>query len=245
MKNAIITYNWLNLGYQEAFEKVIVPRLDFLAKKWDAELIVCNKFNNNLLNENTHKDHEFMHHYNKSFVLKDVVGNFKKTLCIDADIVVSRKMPNVFELYEDGYFYAVLDGANGDEYCFHRTEEMIASQAMLGSINWTHGYYNVGFMIVEKQHQKIFDDENYKMFFRYSDQTKINYYLRKYKIPHRPLSREYNSMPINCTDLKISPQIVTLLPPDIISKNVYAAHAAAVPIEIKNDYIFKLNFLMP
>lgn len=243
MKNAIITYLWQNLSYKEAFDRVVLPRLDFLAKKWDAELIVSNKFNDNLKNENWPEGYE-LNQYNKSLILKDLVGNFNRSLCIDADIVLSREIPNIFEMYENGYFYAVLDGCEGDKYCFHRVEEMIASQAMLGSINWTYGYYNVGFMLLEKEHKIIFEDENYKMFLSFSDQTKINYYLRKYKIPHRNLSRKYNSMAINSINSMFSPKNVNLVPPDILSKDVYAAHAAAIPKEIKNDYIFRLDTLM-
>jgi lipopolysaccharide biosynthesis glycosyltransferase len=243
MKTAIITYYWSDLSYKEAFDKVVIPRLDFLAKKWNSELIVCNNFNENIKNENWPQDYE-LNKYNKCFILKELVGKFDKVLCIDSDIVLSKEMPNIFQIYEDGYFYAVLDGAKGDQYCFHRIEEMIACQAMLGSINWTYGYYNTGFMILEKEHKIIFQDENYKIFLNFSDQTKINYYLRKYKIPHRSLSKEYNSMAINCIDSKLSPKIVNLVPPDILSHNVYAAHAAAIPKEIKNDYIFRLDALM-
>lgn len=244
MKNAIVTYNWNNNSYQEAFDKVVIPRLEFLARKWNVELIISNSFNEDLKKENWPIDYE-LNKYNKFFILKDVLSKFDKVLAIDADMVLSKNMPNIFEMYENGYFYAVLDGRQGDQYCFHRTEEMIASQAMLGSVNWTHGYYNVGFMLMEKKHKIIFEDENYKIFLRFSDQTKINYYLRKYKIPHRPLSREYNSMAINSLESNLSPKEIDLVTPDILSKNVYAAHAAAIPKEIKNDYIFRLDNLMP
>ena len=243
MKTAIVTYHWFEPSYKEAFNKVVIPRLDYLAKKWNAELIIENRIDENLKNENWPENYE-LNQYNKSLILKNIIGKFDKTLCIDADMVVSRKMPNIFEIYEDGYFYAVLDGAEGDQYCFHRVEEMIASQAMLGSINWTHGYYNAGFMMVEKNHKIIFDDENYKIFFSFSDQTKINYFLRKHKIPHRPLPRQYNSMAINCIRSRLSPKVVNLVPPDILSKDVYVAHAAAIPKEIKNDYMFRLDMLI-
>lgn len=243
MKTAIVTCLWNNISYKEAFDKVIIPRLNFLAKKWDSELIISNKFDEKIKNENWPQDYE-LNKYNKISILKDILNNFDKILCIDSDVVMSRETPNIFEIYENGYFYAVLDGSEGDQYCFHRVEEMIASQSMLGSINWTHGYYNSGFMILEKNHKIIFEDENYKIFFRFSDQTKINYYLKKYKIPHRALTKKYNSMAINCLESKLSPMVVTLVTPDILSKDVYAAHAAAIPSDIKNDYIFRLDNLM-
>ena len=56
---------------------------------------------------------------------------------------------------------------------------MIASQALLGTINWTYGYYNTGLMLLENQHYKIFEDCDYKVMFRFTDQTKINYYLQQ------------------------------------------------------------------
>jgi hypothetical protein len=243
MKNAIVTYNWSNTSYEEAFNKVVVPRLQFLAKKWGAELIISNYFHEEIRNENWPNDYE-LNQYNKSFILKDVVKKFDRTLCVDADMVLSRETPNVFEIFPQKYFYAVLDGAEGDKYCFNRVEEMIASQAMLGNINWTYGYYNVGLMLLDKMHAKIFEDQNYKIFLRYSDQTKINYFLQKYKFAHKNLSRQFNSMAINSIESTISPHAVTLVSPDVLAKNTYAAHAAAIPSDIRNDYIFKLDILM-
>jgi hypothetical protein len=143
------------------------------------------------------------------------------------------------------YFYAVLDAADGDKYCFHRMEEMVASQALLGSINWGHGYYNTGLMLLENQHSKIFEDCNYKMLFRFTDQTKINYYLRKYNFLHKNLSKQFNSMAINSITSKCTPSNTSLVTPEILAKDCWVAHAAAIPNNLRNDYIFKLDLLMP
>lgn len=246
MRNAIVTYNWLNIAHQEAFDKAVVPRLEFLAKKWNVELVISNYFEPDIKNENWPIGYE-LNQYNKSFILKEVVKKYDRVLCVDSDMILSREMPNIFDLYPTGFFYAVLDGANGDKYCFHRADEMMAVQSMLGSINWTYGYYNAGFMLMENQHAKIFEDSNYKMFLRFSDQTKINYFLRKYNFPHKNLSRQFNSMAINSNDIEsqFSSLTVNLVPPEVLAKNVWVAHAAAIANELRNDYIFKLNILMP
>jgi hypothetical protein len=51
-------------------------------------------------------------------------------------------------------------------------------------------------------------------------------------------------MAINCIESKVSPMTVNLVTPDVLCKVVYAAHAAAIPSDIKNDYIFRLDNLM-
>lgn len=244
MKKTIITYNWLKTSYQEAFEKVVLPRMEFLAKKWDVELIVSDKLNPEIKNQNLHQS-SHLYHYNKLFILKDLIKKFDRVLCVDGDMVLSREMPNIFEMYPMNYFYAVLDACNGDEYCFHRNDEMIASQALLGTINWTYGYYNTGLMLLENQHSKIFEDCDYKVMFQFTDQTKINYYLRKYNFLHKNLSRQFNSMAINSIDAKESPLMINLVTPEILSKNCWVAHAAAISDDLRNDYIFKLDLLMP
>jgi len=244
MKKAIVTYNWLKTSYQEAFEKVVLPRMEFLAKKWNVELIVSTALNPEIKNENLDQD-DHLYHYNKLFILKDLVKKFDRILCVDGDMVLSKKMPNIFEMYPMNYFYAVLDAADGDKYCFHRMEEMVASQALLGSINWGHGYYNTGLMLLENQHSKIFEDCNYKMLFRFTDQTKINYYLRKYNFLHKNLSKQFNSMAINSITSKCTPSNTSLVTPEILAKDCWVAHAAAIPNNLRNDYIFKLDLLMP
>jgi len=243
MQNAIITYNWDNILYKEAFDKVIIPRLEFLSKKFEAELIISNSSNPNVKNYLL-EDKNFKNKYNKLYSLKNLVSKFDRSLCIDPYVVLSRNMPNIFEIFLPEYFYAVLDSADGDENCFHRAEEMIASQSILGSLGWSNGYYNTSLMLLNSTHSKIFEDENYKIFFKLFDETKINYFLRKNNFLHKHLPRQFNSHSFNVQKSHYTEMNYNIIPPEILSANSYAVNTGYIQEEVKNDYIFKLDILM-
>lgn len=243
MQNAIITYNWDDLSYQQAFEKVVIPRLEYLSKKFGAELIISNTSNPNIKN-NFPEDKNFRNKYNKLYALKNLVSKFDRSLCIDPCVVLAKNMPNIFDIFLPEYFYAVLDGAEGDENCFHRMEEMIASQAILGSIGWSNGYYNTALMILNNTHSKIFEDENYKIYFKLFEETKINYFLRKYNFNHKNLPRQFNSHAFNILRSNNTEMNTNIILPEVLAANTYAVNTSYLQEEIKNDYIFKLDLIM-
>jgi len=244
MKKAIITHSPQDSFYTEAFEKVIVPRLEYLSKKYEAELIISNSINPEIKKEQVTNPEFYTRYlkYNKCFILKNLIKQFDRSLYIDPFTVISKKMPNIFDLFIQDNFYAVLDAPPFDKLCEARIEEMIASQAILGSLSWYHTYYNTSFMLLNSNHYKLFEDSEYKMPFKCFDQTKINYYLNKYKFPHVNLPREFNSNMFNNSDTSLS--INGLCPPEILAKNCYIVNTDHVPNDFKNDYIFKLDILL-
>lgn len=243
MQKAIITYNWDDILYKDAFHKVIIPRLESLSKKFEAELIISNTKHPSLEKDSFH-DINFINKYNKLHSLKQLVPKFDRSLCIDPFVVVSKNMPNIFEIFLSDYFYAVLDGSDGDKNCFHRMEEMIASQAILGSLNWSYGYYNTSVMLLNNNHGRIFEDQNDKIFFRLFEETKINYYLRKNNFEHKKLSRQFNSHAFNSVKSKFTDINNNIIPPEILAQDAYAVNTFHIQEEIKNDYIFKLDTIM-
>ena len=244
MKKAIITYSPQDTSYSEAFEKVVVPRLEYLAKKWETELIISNTINPKIKIEQLNNSQFYPQYlnYNKSFILKSLINKFDRVLYLDPFMVVSRTILNIFDLYIPDNFYAVLDASVFDKPCHSKTEEMVAVQAILGSINWFNTYYNTSFMLLNSEHHKIFEDDEYKIFLKGFSHTKINYYLNKYKFPHTILSREFNSSLINIADHSAS--INGMCPPEVLAKNSYIVNTDHISSEFKNDYIFKLNSIM-
>ena len=241
-KTAILTSFWDGPEKEfDFFPKAVRPRLEYLSKEWGAELIVEENLDEEI------KRNKLNPWVQKSKNIKKYLNVFDRVLYLDSDCVVSRKTPNVFEIFPKGYLYAVLDGAKDDPNCFARCEEMIQIQAYFGSIDWTYGYYNAGVILVEKDHHYIFKD-NLRCNTPYGDQGLFNYFLRKYGFPHKNLGRNYNSMSINILD-PIYPPFKGLYPPEDISRGVYIAHAAGVGLIFgnveKNNYIHKLNLLMP
>lgn len=244
MQRAIITYNWTHISYGEAFEKVIIPRLESLSKKLEAELVISNSKNPIFKEYDSIEDYNIINQYNKSYALKNLVSKFERSLCIDPSIIVSKKIPNFFEMFSLDNFYAILDGNNGDENCFHRFQEIANIQSILGSAAWSYGYYDTSLMLLKKDHSKIFQDHNDKICFNVREETKINYLLRKNGFSHQKISKQFNSNALNVVDSKNTIENRNIFPPEILSNNAYAVNVAHFPDEIKNDYIFKLDSIM-
>ena len=221
-----------------------MPRLESFSRKCEAELIISNAINPEIKKEqltNPMFYDQFLN-YNKCFILKNLIKQYDRSIYVDPFIVISKETPNIFDVYVPENFYATLDAPHFDKICQIRIEEMIASQAILGSINWSYTYYNTSFMLLNKDHYKIFEDTEYRMPFRCFDQTKINYYLNKYKFSHIALPREFNSNMINNIDPFLSKN--GLCPPEVLSKNCYIVNTDHIANDFKNDYIFKLDMLM-
>lgn len=240
-KIGVLTSFWDGPDKQfDFFEKAVLPRLEYISNQWKAELVIETEFSDFVKLNNLHP------WVQKSLNIKKHLKKFDRLLYLDSDCVVSKKIPNIFEMFPKGFLYAVLDGAKHNDNCFNRCEEMYQLQAYFGSINWTHGYYNAGVILMEKEHEYIFKD-NLKCHTPYGDQGIFNYFLRKYGFPHKNLGRAYNSMSINVIDPEYPPN-KGLYPPEDISKNAYIAHAAGIGLVFgnkeKNDYIHKLNLLM-
>lgn len=239
---AILTSYWDGQDRNfDFFDKAVKPRFEYIAKKWGADLIIETEFSDFIKRNNLN------HWVQKSLNIKKHLKNYSRILYLDNDCVVSRKTPNMFEMFPEGNLYAVLDGSANDENCFNRSEEMYQIQAYFGSINWTYGYYNAGVILMEHQHHYIFKN-NLRCHTLYGDQGLFNYFLRKYGFPHKNLGRNYNSMSVNVINPQLPP-FKGLYTPEDIARGVYISHAAGVGAifggKEKNDYIHKLNLLMP
>jgi lipopolysaccharide biosynthesis glycosyltransferase len=241
MKTAILVCDWSN-PIHSTFNSVVIPRLEYISKKWNSSLIKVNDLPDFIKNKKWDIKYE-LNKYAKLFYIEKYCKEYDRILYIDSDCVVSRDSPNMFEIFEEGYVYAALDSYDGDQNCFHRANEMISSQSFFGSINWTNGYYNSGVILIDRIHHYIF---KYKqdVFLNFSDQTWFNYFLRKYGFKHRPLPRTFNSFCMNNIIGSTSPFAASPLFPEIIAEKSFIAHAAGVEEKLKNDYIFKLDQIM-
>lgn len=229
MNNAVITCAWGELP--DYWYNIVLPRLEFISNKWNVKLHIIN----------TELENIDCKMYNK-IQIGEVCKQYDRIFYMDNDCVISRNCPNVFETFEEGIFYAVLDSSLNDLECKNRIEEIKYSQEKFGNINWNSGYYNAGVFLCDKIHSKIW--ENFvSTDFVYTDQTWINYFLRKYKFKHSALDKIYNSMGINT--IKTNDIIQGGIEiPERIAKNVYIAHAAGVHTFLKNYFIEKFDEVM-
>jgi|GEM_PF-6246176 len=231
MNNAIVTCAWGELP--DYWYNIVLPRFKFISNKWNVNFHIIDTELENINNKM----------YNK-IQIGEVCKQYDRIFYIDNDCVISRDTPNIFETFKKGKFYGVLDSTIHDTDCQNRISEIKYSQEKFGNINWNVGYYNAGIFLCDKEHSKIWENFVFVNFI-HTDQTWINYFLRKYKFDHEAISKKYNSMGIN-TIKNDSKEILygAIDLPERICKAVYIAHAAGVPNFLKNYYIEKFDEAM-
>ena len=177
---------------------------DYSIKSWE---YWCKKNNVNLfLMEDPVVDMSEMHIIWQRYFLFDMLDhneiNYNQILMVDADTIIHPDAPNFFKETEDKYCLVHDDGSydwilrgmeHYKKYVF--TDEWFEF--------WKYG--NSGFQIVNEKHRPFFDEMR-KFYFENkhniqsiqdkwgigTDQTPLNYMLRRYIIDIKLLSYEYN-----------------------------------------------------
>lgn len=143
--------------------------------------------------------------WNKSMIFHLLDSNdidYDRILYVDADTIVHPDMPNIFEIYDLGYFYGVQNFGSMDwvirsieNYSHHMFNDYIFS--------WTQ-YINTGVMLFDKSHKKLFNwliDLNDKNYLKLRDAEKlgvgkdqpvINFGIHLNDIKLKLLPYEYN-----------------------------------------------------
>lgn len=149
--------------------------------------------------------------------------DFERCLILDADLIISRLTPNIFNEYPDrNAIYMALDGRPGDSKAHNRLGDIVALQAFWGSLGWTSTYHNAGVILCDSSHHDIFRGWKPVCPMMWPDQSNINYLARLLQIPINDLNPRWNRFSLNSghdTNTKASMEaIVNTLP--------WIAHAA-------------------
>lgn len=214
MKRQIVT---VSCQLPEWFEKHSLPRMEESSKRWDANLVVIKP----------EKPIGLL----AKMSLVDAVQNADRTLFVDSDVLISRECVNPFETFPQGHFYACADAPHGDQLHWGRANEMILSQAMLGSVRWTQGYFNTGVMVCDRQHAGAWANFVYAPF-AFPEQTFTNYRARMLGYSIRFLSWEWNAMEINT-------------PKDKKQSDGFMPHAAGIYGDARAKWIEEMDKVLP
>lgn len=170
--------------------------------------------------------------------IRPVVHEFERTLVIDADVVISREAPNIFDSFpKTGNVRMALDAKPGDEIGWNRIDDIVAIQAMCGGVRWTKRYYNAGVVLCDRMHTLVWDHWVDFVPEMWPDQANINYFAHKY-YRVEALPREWNSFGMNNGFLTN--------PPDALIKIAHGSHIAhAAGFADRDSAIRKLDELMP
>lgn len=137
------------------------------------------------------------------FKLLEASGiDYNRILYVDADTIVHPDMPNIFDQFEEGYFYGVRNFGSMDWVI--RSIENYSDQVFHDvGLDWEK-YINTGVMLFDKSHKEFFNNicefnELNEGLLRQTeklgvgkDQPVINFLLEHYNIKRRYLPYEYN-----------------------------------------------------
>lgn len=129
--------------------------------------------------------------YWAKFIIKDYLAHYDRVIYLDLDTIILAHCPNLFEVVPRDMFAALVEDDFGNDL----SEEILDIQNRLGDLNWRRGYFNVGVMVMSREHRDIFSlEKGVQGGAKYPEQTLMNYNLRKYGIPLFKLSHRFNHM---------------------------------------------------
>ena len=154
----------------------------------------------------------------EKFQLYEILEQYNRIIYLDADIILSPHLNNLFDVVPYDMIGAVYDNrfnipqfSEDDEHENAHLQDMIDIQNILGNINWIDGYINTGVLVCSDIHRDIFKNPYLQIGLsrQYYEQTLLNYNIYKLQYPVFPLDRKYNGMIINgftCEDVNyVSP----------------------------------------
>jgi hypothetical protein len=231
-KRAIIT---IAKNLPAWFGECVLPRMEHYAEKCGAELVVI-------------EPPEWDGLWTLQCTAK-YVQQHDRSLVIDADVVISREAPSIFDAYSSGKVYMANDAEPGDVDCYRQHGIITNMQAILGPLGWVSGYGNAGVILCGWNHRSLWEWWTDLPPFYLVDQANINYRLR-HLYPRDEigvLGREWNSFGLNTPFSRVQePMGYNELwrVPDIC-KDAWIAHAAGFVGEDRDAAIRRMNELMP
>ena len=178
---------------------------EYSIKSWRA---YCKKYGHqHMMLEDPIQDLDYMGIIWQRYFLFDLLDandvEYDQILMVDADTIIHPDAPDVFEL-TDGKWSGVYDTGNFDWIC--RTVENYNLHLFPDEKPFSvYNYFNSGFQIINKTHRPFFDtmrqfyDDNaekirwcQKTFMVGTDQTPLNYMLRRENIARTVLPHKWN-----------------------------------------------------
>jgi hypothetical protein len=162
----------------------VKPRFTHYANKCGAELVVISPpvWNGMMTRQ----------------ITADYVMKYDRSLVLDADTVISRDAPSIFDVHPAGKVYMASDSEPGDPDADRQHWLMVHLQAICGPIGWTKGYGNAGVILCDWNHSDLWREWVDLPSGYCPDQANLNYRLRR-KRPEAVglLGREWNSFGLN------------------------------------------------
>lgn len=171
-------------------------------------------------------------HWHKIYVL-DLLDEYDRSAVVDNDIVIHPNCPDFFEMVPENKVGVVIDDSNYDW--------IIRSVEAYGTILKNEfdifEYFNSGFIVLSKEHRKMYDqvkefvEDNYdklnsiqKKYGVGRDQTPLNYLLRQFGAEFHFLSKKFNLQNLPSKEM---------LDPEVLYERAYIYHYNSIPREVR------------
>jgi len=121
-----------------------LPIQKMWAKKWGADYMVL---------DDPAYSRRAMWCY-RTLIFYDLFEEYDRILYLDADLIINKSCPNIFDIVPYDTIGAVLEdkGSRRKE----RLDRIKRTKAHLGDIDWQEGFFNMGVYIVSKVHRDMF-----------------------------------------------------------------------------------------
>ncbi len=160
-KRAVIT---MASGLPAWFDEIVLPRMMDYAKRCDAELVILSPEWKGMLTRQC---------------TRPEVRKHGRSLVLDADVIISRNAPNIFEAHPEGLVYMASDSEVEDPDAIRQFPLMVAAQAVCGPIGWCRDYGNSGVILCDWKHSTLWDGWCQFPDNTCIDQINLNYRLRQ------------------------------------------------------------------
>lgn len=167
----------------KGYTEITLPLIEKKAKEWGADFKLLTK------DSTCPSDGRF--HF-RILELYNLLDEYDRILNLDADILITDKCPNPFEVIDEDKIGTNLEDKGSRRGARHNTMRQV--QAQWGNIGWTEGYINTGFFMVSKMHKPIFEDLG-KFWTGFGfDDVQLGYQIKKNGFKFQPLDYTWNHM---------------------------------------------------
>jgi len=125
--------------------------------------------------------------------VRDILEDYDRVLCLDADMLVNKDIPNIFEIVPEdmiGSIYEDKGSRRGD-----RHQKIAGVQRTWGNVGWKENYTNAGTFVLSAMHRDIFLPHNDQYWLGWgSADIHMSYNIHKYGFKVMELEYKWNHM---------------------------------------------------
>jgi hypothetical protein len=133
-------------------------------------------------------------HWEK-FQILDFLGSYDRVLYVDADVLIRKSCPNLFDIVPETHLGVFNEAPFVDDRGYGI--QKCAEDYNCKDFKWDRKYYNTGVMVVSRYHRSIFRKPE-KEIFNFYEQSYINLQIQRLKPSIFELDYKFNRM--SCMD---------------------------------------------